>query len=103
MGEPVGGEITDDRGRDRSPSFPYISLEPAITRAKVFEAQYRKFSARMANAAEVWSLSAKSSSMLQTVAALKAFGLMKDSGSGADRKIELTDLALRILKDERPG
>lgn len=92
-----------ERGRDRSPSFPFISLEDAVKRATSFEAAHRRFAARIAVAAELWKLSPKSSTMLQTVAALKAYGLMKDSGSGGDRKIELTDLAQRILKDERPG
>ncbi len=92
-----------ERSRDRSPSFPFISLKDAVERAKTFEAVHRRFAARLPIAAELWKISPKSSTMLQTVAALKAYGLMKDSGSGADRKVELTDLAQRILKDARPG
>jgi len=41
---------------------------------------------------------------LQTIAALKAFGLMEDTGgTREERKVKLTDLAWRILHDERPG
>jgi hypothetical protein len=41
--------------------------------------------------------------LLQTVAALKAFGLIEDIGGGADRRIQVSDLAWRILSDARPG
>jgi hypothetical protein len=104
VAEPVAKVVdSDERARDRSPSFPFISLEDAIGRATSFEVAHRRYSARISVAAETWKISAKSSTMLQTVAALKAYGLMKDSGAGSERKIELTDLAQRILKDARPG
>src|ERR1700691_93278 len=36
-----------------------------------------------------------------TVAALKMFGLIEDSGSGAGRKVQLTESALKIIRDPR--
>jgi hypothetical protein len=94
---------TDARSRDRSPPFPFIDLKRSIDRAREFEAEYRKSAGRIANAFQVWGYTAKSSSGQQTIGALKAFGLLEDEGSGAERKVKLTDLAQRILKDERPG
>jgi hypothetical protein len=104
--QPQGAPQTnaqDERNRDRSPSFPFIPLEDAVARATAFEAVHRRFAARIPVTAEAWKISAKSSTMAQTIAALKAYGLMKEAASGGERKVELTDLALRILKDARPG
>jgi len=103
MTEQPKEQAKDKQPRDRSPVFPFIDLQAAVERAKTFEAQYRKHPARVTNAATVWKLSPTSSTMLQTISALKGFGLMMDSGAGADRKIELTELAQTILKDERTG
>jgi hypothetical protein len=99
----VPAPAAEERSRDRSPSFPFISLEDAIARATTFEAAHRRFAARIPVVADLWKLSAKSSTMLQTIAAMKAYGLMKDGGAGGERKIEVTDLVIRILKDGRPG
>jgi hypothetical protein len=53
-------------------------------------------------AAGHWGFKLKSSGGLTTVAALKGFGLMRDVESGGGgRSIQLTELALRILLDER--
>ena len=51
--------------------------------------------------AQTWGQTPTSSSFLQTVSALKAFGLVEDEGAGEDRKFKLTDLALRILRETR--
>jgi hypothetical protein len=45
----------------------------------------------------------KSSGLLQTVAALRAYGLIEDVGQREDRRIRLSDLAWRILHDTREG
>jgi hypothetical protein len=89
--------------RDRSPPFPFISLEKAIERAREFETDYKKSAGRIANAMSVWGYTPKSSGGQQTIGALLAYGLFEDEGSGSERKVKLTELALRILKDERPG
>ncbi len=84
--------------RDRSPSYPFISLKEALEKAKKFAGQYKRHQARVSNAVRVWGYSPKSSGGIQTIAALKAFGLLKVQGSGDDRKVELTALAWRILE-----
>ena len=87
----------------RSPSFPYIGLDKAVSRIEQMDAAHKTFETSMPVAAQTWGWASKSSSLLQTVAALKAYGLLADTGSGAGRKIQVTDLARQILHDARPG
>jgi len=88
---------------ERSPSFPFISLKKAIERADALHATHKREAARLVTVAPTWGFGTKSSGLLQTVAALKQFGLVEDLGSGEDRKIQISDLARRILSDSRPG
>lgn len=96
-------EPNEERSRDRSPQFPFIPLGKAVERARELEIHYKRSPGRIVNVLPIWGFSPKSSGGLQTIAALKSFGLLDDEGSGSDRKVRLTDLAYRILKDERPG
>ena len=89
--------------RDRSPSFPYVGLEKAVERTKLLFDKAKRHDVRVTDAAADWGLGAKSSATLQTVAALLAFGLIEDSGSGENRKVKVTDAGWRILEDGRPG
>jgi hypothetical protein len=82
--------------------FPFIPLPKALDRARELY--------RVANIHEVpigtavtkaWGYAEKSSGGVQTVAALKAFGLIDDLGSGSSRRVKLSDAALRILRDPR--
>lgn len=88
--------------KDRSPNFPFITLANALRRAEEFYAKEKRGAAPLTIAASHWRLSPKSSGALQTAAALKSYGLMSDEGSGAARKLRLTELALRIILDNRP-
>lgn len=95
---------TADRVRkERSPSFPFISLKKAVERVRDMADAHKRSPARLAVVGETWGYGAKSSGLLQTVAALKAFGLIDDQGAGSDRRIVASDLAWRILSDARPG
>lgn len=89
------------RSRVRSPSFPFISLGKALERARAMEERHKTFATPRGTLAQTWGQKTTSSSFLQTVSALKAFGLIADEGSGEDRRFKLTDLALRILLDTR--
>lgn len=93
----------DDNKVARSPQFPFISLEKAVARAKEFEAAFGQNSGRPASVAKTWGYSEKASGGIQTMAALYAYGLLNDEGSGASRKLRLSQLALTILKDKRPS
>lgn len=89
--------------KERSPNFPFVSLRKAVERAEALHANHRKEAARLVAIAPSWGYGAKSSGLMQTVAALKQFGLVDDSGSGDDRKVQVSDLARRIIVDQRPG
>jgi hypothetical protein len=88
--------------KDRSPNFPFINLEQSLMRAQQFYAAEKRGAAPFKVAAQHWSYSTSSSGAFQTAAALKSYGLMVDEGSGEKRNLKLTDLALRILLDQRP-
>lgn len=89
--------------RERSPAFPYFGLEKSVRFAESLYQKARRSEVRLPDIAKSWGFSESSSSLLRTAAALIAFGLVKDSGSGSDRRISITELALRILEDSRPG
>ena len=89
--------------RQRSPLWPFISLIKAMERALEFYAAQRDHAAPQAAAMGIWGYGPKSSGGLQTISALKQFGLMTDKGSGKYRHVGLTDLALQIIRDQRAG
>lgn len=91
------------RKKERSPSFPFIPLRKAVERAQALYENHRREPARLAAIAPSWDYSPKSSGLIQTVAALKQFGLIEDLGSGEDRKVVLTKLGQTIVADQRPG
>lgn len=89
--------------RDRSPNFPYLSLTQSLERAEALYGSAKGNSVRLSDAASDWGTSPTSSSTLRYASALIAFGLLADEGTGEARRIRLTDTALRILGDTRPG
>jgi hypothetical protein len=96
-------EDTDRARKERSPSFPFISLKKAVDRLREMADGHKRNQARLITVGTTWGYGAKSSGLLQTAAALKAFGLIDDIGGGADRKLQVSDLGWRILQDARPG
>src|ERR1700730_1481803 len=63
--------------RDRSPSFPFISLETAIERLTDFEAHHKRASVTADRIGPAWGMKAGTSQAQQTIAALKAYGLLE--------------------------
>jgi len=88
----------ESRKKIRSPSFPFIGLREALDRARTFYEAEQRNAARPETAAAHWGYSAKSSGGKQTIAALRAFGLLE-----GDVLVKLSGRALRILLDEREG
>jgi hypothetical protein len=86
--------------KHRSPAYPFISLEKAINRARELYRHDNRHASPVAAAIKHWGFAEKSSGGQQTIAALKQYGLLADDGSGADRRVKLTDRALSILLDE---
>lgn len=89
--------------KDRSPSFPFITLTKAVERTRSLFEQAKRHEMRMADAAAAMGYGAKSSGVIQTLAALIAFGLVEDNGSGDARKFKVSDLGFKVLADQRPG
>ena len=80
-------------GRVRSPSFPFIPLLAAVHRAgELYEAEKRNL-IRMEVAVWHWGYSPRSSAGAQTIAALRAYGLLEDVRG----ELRLTDRAQHIL------
>ncbi|MHC2667324.1 hypothetical protein ACMA5K_20470 [Bradyrhizobium diazoefficiens] len=97
-------EQDDDRARkERSPSFPFISLPKALERAEAFADAHKRSPTRLQALGQTWGYAPSSSGLQQTIAALKAYGLLDDLGRGEARKVQLSELAWRILQDTRPG
>lgn len=87
---------------DASTRFPFISLEKALPRAhQLFMGDKNGKPMPLGTAFELWNYSPKSSGGLQTVAALKGYGLLEDEGSSADRKVKISSAARRYFLDER--
>ena len=90
--------------RDRSPSFPSFGLEKAVERTRQMFEKAKRHEVRVADVAADWGLGVKSSSTLQTVSSLLAFGLIEPGArAGTDRKIKLSDAGWRIVDDQRAG
>lgn len=89
---------TSSRRKVRSPSFPFIGLREALDRARAFYEAEQRNAARPETAAAHWGYSPKSSGGKQTIAALRAFGLLE-----GDTLVKLSGRALRILLDEPEG
>jgi hypothetical protein len=88
--------------KHRSPAYPFISLRRALDRAREFYARQKQHPAPTSAAVGTWNFREKSSGGLQTISALKQYGLMMENESGTTRYVQLTEAALRILQDERP-
>jgi len=86
-----------ETGGGRSVSYPFITLEHAIVRSKQLWDKEGKNLAFMTAAVKHWGYAEKSSGGKQTVAALKGFGLILDTGNGDGRQLRLSERALDIL------
>ncbi|MDB5929927.1 MAG: hypothetical protein JWR60_1634 [Polaromonas sp.] len=90
------------KSKDRSPSFPFIDLQAAIERVRQMQQEEGRSTVPLSRLVMHWRYSEKSSGALQTVGALKSYGLLEEVGvSSGGRLFKLSDLALRILLDQR--
>nr|WP_136252715.1 hypothetical protein [Ningiella ruwaisensis] len=93
--------MTTKSKRVRSPAYPAVSLKLAIKKAQEFYKVEGRNEAFLTVALTHWGYSPNSGNGLKLVAALSSYGLADTTGSGKNRKIKLSDLALRILLDNR--
>lgn len=87
--------------RQRSPNFPSYSLPKCLELAKRFYEKHRRSSVPFEVATKALGYSSKSSNGLQVVGALNAYGLIIVDGSGALKKLRLSDGAYKIIEDTR--
>jgi hypothetical protein len=83
------------RSRQRSPNYPAIGLEKALERAIPIKEQAGRHAMPIGVAYKAWDY--KTGAGDQTVAALKAFGLIEVQGVKEKRQLKLTEAAWRIL------
>lgn len=105
MTESSQSKSNDDKiGSSRGPAYPYVNLERAVEKAVTIA---EKGAARQKMPPEtfykLWGMGAKSSGSRQTMAALNYYDLVEYVGRGTDRKVQLTELALRIVLDKQPN
>jgi hypothetical protein len=82
--------------------FPSVPLPKALERARELHRVAQMYAVPVATALKAWGYGEKSSGGLMTIAALKMFGLVTDIGSNQGRKVQLTESALKIIRDPRP-
>lgn len=88
-------ETATDKRKVRSPSFPFLDLREAAERAQALYDAERRNGVRPEIAAAHWGYSAKSSGAMQTIAALRAYGLLDGEGT-----VRLTDRAVLLLRGD---
>jgi len=92
-----GDDATKSK-RHRSPNYPFIGLEKAIERTRqIYEADRRHEVPVKVVSEKRWEYKAGSSQGDQTIAALRAYGLIEVSGIGDKRMIQISDRAYRII------
>jgi hypothetical protein len=85
----------------RSPGYPAIDLETAIKRAGQIKEEEQRHFAPLDAVVKHWGYSSQSGPFLGTLSALIKYGLLETKGKGKDRQVRITDLAWRILIDDR--
>ena len=89
------------RKKGRSPSYPGIDLQEALSRARTLYSIERRNLIPVMTALGHWNYKSASGPGAVVLAALKKFGLLDDEGTGQKRHVKLTPLALKIIQDER--
>lgn len=87
----------------RGPAYPAISLRDALDRAAKFrDANAIRITLNLEAAYRVLGFKGASGASRQIVASLNYYGLLDYIGKGSDRKVRLSELALRIMLDKLP-
>lgn len=84
--------------RERSPSFPFIPLKTAIDRLQEFEGKFGRNPPPADRVYLAWGYKGDTSQSQQTLAALKAFGLVEYGGSGPKRSVTMSEDARIYLR-----
>lgn len=94
-----GTRAGSSKSMGRSPNYPSMSLEKAVERlARLYEREGRHKANIATVANSLGFKSTTSGPATTTYAALKAFALIDEDGSGKDRRAWVSDLGYRILR-----
>lgn len=92
----------EPKRRSRSPNYPAIPLPAALDRARILYTAEKGHPTPVDTVLRHWGHRPRSGAGLVAIAALLQFGLADDEGRGATRRVRLSDLGLRIIRDDRP-
>lgn len=95
-------KTANKKKQGRSPAYPALSLEQAVDKAKTLYDKEGRTSVPLALINQAWGYAPNSGPANLAVSAIKKYGLLVDSGSGPQRKGQLTDAALSILHNPSP-
>ena len=98
-GNEPAGEEDAKKPKLRSPNHPTLTLSEAIDKATLLHNKYGKHAAGIADALSTLNYTSKSSSGAQCIATLSAFGLISLTGKGSNRKVAVSDMADRIIRE----
>jgi hypothetical protein len=82
--------------------YPFIPLRKALERARDLWAAVGDHAALSSDVVKVWGYSEKASGGIQTIAALRYYGIIISSMSGHVRKLKFSDRGRNYFLDERP-
>lgn len=94
-------DLSGKTPRDRSPSFPFISLKAAIARLVEFDAKFGRQEPTADRVYLAWDMKGNTSQAQQTVAALKSFGLLEYKGLGPKRPVAISDAGRKFLRAQQ--
>lgn len=85
----------------RSPAYPSVTLEKALALARSLYDAEGKYAAPLLSVFSAWGFGGKSSGARQALASLRYFGVIDVEGEGDNRKVKVSEPALRYLLDGR--
>lgn len=86
--------------RDRSPAYPSLPLEQALTRLAEFDAHFKRSPAPSEKVGNAWGIKGKAYAD-RMAAALRYFGLLEYQGSGKTRHIVISDDGRKYLRAQQ--
>jgi hypothetical protein len=94
-------DATDNKTRDRSPSYPVIPLQSACERLVSFEVHFKRSPAPLTKIATAWGLKEGNSDADRYVAAMRAFGLIDYQNGPGGRQALISEDGRTLLRAQQ--
>jgi len=91
----------DTKTRDRSPSYPAISLQTAVERLVAFEAHFKRSPAPLTKVGAAWGLKEGNSDADRILAALRSFGLVEYLSFSGSRQAVISEDGRNLLRAQQ--